>query len=183
MPALLAIVAATLTNTGVFRQRSAHQTVLNQLRRLLPTDPVSQMLHRTDVSSSMERSVNKVQVILTSLAGADLQKSQASWCLIERDGEALFLVKREELVEWIGEQNDAGDPSLDLTEANIRRWTISRAPIQATLRQALEYYALPTRPRPHLVYSRDSAGKRILQGIVTRETIEKFSLSGLSGRS
>ena len=30
MPALLAIVAANLTNTGIFRQRSAHQTVLSR---------------------------------------------------------------------------------------------------------------------------------------------------------
>ncbi|MFT6051439.1 MAG: CIC family chloride channel protein [Halioglobus sp.] len=182
MPALLAIVAATLTNTGVFRQRSAHQTVLSQLRRLLPNDPVSQLLHRTDVSSSMERSVNKVQVVLRPSARKDLLKSKASWCLIQRDSEALFLVKRTELVVWISEQTQATDQSLDLTEANIRRWTISRAPIQATLRQALDIMRSNT-AEAALVYGRDAAGKRILHGIVTRETIEKFSLSGLSGHN
>ena len=79
MPALLAIVAATLTNTGIFHQRSAHQTVLKQLRRLVPNDPLNQLLHRTDVSSSMEISVVKVPVHLIGSTAEPLLMATPAW--------------------------------------------------------------------------------------------------------
>jgi H+/Cl- antiporter ClcA len=178
MPALLAIVAATLTNTGVFRQRSAHQTVLKQLRRLVPNDPINQLLHRTDVSSSMEVSVVKVPVLLQNTSAEPLLMATPAWCLVERDGEPLYLIKGLDLTQWL-EENPMGEDATDLTEISIRRWTISEVPIQATLRQALDSMRSTT-AEAVCIYGRNAGGKRVLQGIVTRETIETFSLSGLT---
>ncbi len=178
MPALLAIVAATLTNTGVFRQRSAHQTVLKQLRRLVPNDPINQLLHRTDVSSSMEVSVVKVPVLLQYSAAEPLLMATPAWCLIERDAQPLYLVRGLDLSQWLTE-NPMGEEATDLTEMSIRRWTVSEVPIQATLRQALDSMRSNT-AEAACIYGRNAGGKRVLQGIVTRETIEKFSLSGLT---
>ena len=178
MPALLAIVAATLTNTGVFRQHSAHQTVLKQLQRLAPNDPLNQLLHRTDVSSSMESSVVKVPVLLQQTAAAPLLMATPAWCLVEREGEPLYLIRGAELTQWLSD-NPADDEATDLTEASIRRWTISDVPIQATLRQTLDSMRSNT-AEAACIYGRNASGKRVLEGIVTRETIEKFSLSGLS---
>jgi len=184
MPALLAIVAATLTNTGVFRQRSAHQTVLKQLRRLVPNDPLNQLLHRTDVSSSMEISVVKVPVLLQHATAQPLLMATPTWCLVERESEPLYLISGTELAQWLtdnpGEEEEEGeDQATDLTEASIRRWTISEVPIQATLRQTLDSMRSNT-AEAACIYGRNASGKRVLEGIVTRETIEKFSLSGLS---
>jgi len=178
MPALLAIVAATLTNTGVFRQHSAHQTVLKQLQRLVPNDPLNQLLHRTDVSSSMEISVVKIPVLLQASAAEPLLMATPAWCLVERESDPLYLIKGAELVQWLA-QNAVEDEPTDLTEVSIRRWTISDVPIQATLRQTLDSMRLNT-AEAACIYGRNTSGKRILEGIVTRETIEKFSLSGLS---
>ena len=182
MPALLAIVAATLTNTGVFRQHSAHQTVLKQLQRLVPNDPLNQLLHRTDVSSSMEISVVKIPVLLQHSATQPLLMATPTWCLVERDSEPLYLISGAELAQWLTDnpgEVEAQDQATDLTEASIRRWTISEVPIQATLRQTLDSMRLNT-AEAACIYGRNTSGKRILEGIVTRETIEKFSLSGLS---
>ena len=70
LPAMLAIITATLTNTVMFRQRSAHQAVLRQLQRIVPDDPLNQLLHRTDVSSVMD---NRVVPVPAALQPRDLE--------------------------------------------------------------------------------------------------------------
>ena len=56
-PGMLAITVATLTNSEIFKQRSAYQTTFFQLKQLLPTDPVSLALQRTGVASLMQRNI------------------------------------------------------------------------------------------------------------------------------
>ena len=66
-----------------------------------------------------------------------------------------------------------------MTEAGIRRWTIAPVPMQATLRQAMDTMRNQT-TEAVCVYERSAnTGKRILHGVVTRESIEKFSLASL----
>ena len=178
MPALLAIVAATLTNTGVFRQRSAHQTVLRQMQRSVPDDPLTRLLHRTDVTSTMD--VRAVRVPAT-LEAADLEpllEFTPTWCVVSREGEDLYAVQGKELLEWLSEKIDE-ETSVDLTEADIRRWTIAPVPVQATLRQALDTMRANTVEAVCVVERSRASGKQILHGIVTRESIEKFSLARL----
>jgi chloride channel protein, CIC family len=178
MPALLAIVAATLTNTGVFRQRSAHQTVLRQMQRSVPDDPLTRLLHRTDVTSTMD--VRAVRVPAT-LEAADLEpllEFTPTWCVVSREDEDLYAVQGKELLEWLSEKIDE-ETSVDLTEADIRRWTIAPVPVQATLRQALDTMRANTVEAVCVVERSRASGKQILHGIVTRESIEKFSLARL----
>jgi len=177
MPALLAIVAANLTNTGVFQQRSAHQSRLRQLQRVVPDDPLNQLLHRTNVTSNMEVSVVKVPVQLDESAVLPLVNATPGWCLVVRDSEDLYLVRGKDLAEWI-QDNPAGDAPADITEAGIRRWSITQVPEQATLRQAMDTLRAQT-VEAVCVYGRDAGGRRVLQGIVTRESIEQFTLSRL----
>ena len=177
MPALLAIVAANLTNMGAFGQRSAHQTILAQLQRVVPDDPLNQLLHRSDVSRSMEVSVVKVATALDASAALPLIMATPAWCVIERDKEDLYLVSGAELVQWLQENLDKSAVN-DITEAPIRRWTIATVPLQATLRQAMDTLHLRT-VEAVCVYGRGVGGKRMLQGVVTRASIESFSLSRL----
>jgi H+/Cl- antiporter ClcA len=177
MPALLAVVAANLANTGVFRQRSAHQTVLRQLQRVVPDDPLNQLLHRTNVTSNMEVSVVKVAVQLERSATLPLINATPTWCVVTRDGEDLYLIRGKELAEWL-HNNPTADEAADLTEASIRRWSIAAVPEQATLRQAMDTLRTLT-AEAVCVYGRDAGGRRVLQGIVTRESIEQFTLSRL----
>jgi CIC family chloride channel protein len=177
MPALLAVVAATLTNTGVFHQHSAHQSVLAQLKRLVPDDPVNQLLHRTAITSSMEVSVIKVSVVLDADKVGLLRGATPGWCLIERDKEILYLVKGQELVTWLADTT-IDEEGLDLTQADIRRWTVAPITALATLRQALDIMHTQT-VEAVWVHSRETGSTQVLQGIVTREAVEKFSLSKL----
>ncbi len=170
MPALLAVVAATLTNTGVFRQKSAHQAVLRQLKRVVPDDPLNQLLHRTAVTSSLEVSVVKVSVGLDHERAELLTKATPGWCLVERNGQILYLVRGDDLVEWLKGRTVAGE--LDLTEEDIRRWTVAALPARATLGQALDTMRSET-VEALWVHSRRASGVEVLQGIVTREAVEQ----------
>ncbi|NQY03623.1 MAG: chloride channel protein [Halieaceae bacterium] len=179
MPAMLAIVTANLTNTGVFRQRSAHQTVLRHLKRQVPDDPLNQLLHRTNVTSSMEISVTRMDSSLAHTALDTFLNATPGWCLLTRDGEDLYLVNGNALSDWLRAQEESDDEQpIDLTHADIRRWSVVSVPEQATLRQTMDALKRET-AEAALVYSRGTGGQRVLQGIVTRESIERFSLARL----
>lgn len=178
MPAMLAIVAATLTNTGVFHQRSAHLTVLRQLQRMVPDDPLNQLLHRTHVATNMDVRVVRVPIRLQSADLEPLLEDTPAWCLVERGSEDLYLVKGDELLRWLSENLFEGG-EVDLSDADIRRWTIAAVPVQATLRQAMDTMRRDT-AEAVCVYERSArSGKSILHGVLTRESIESFSLSRL----
>lgn len=177
MPALLAIIAANLTNNGVFRQRAAHQTVLRQLQRVVPDDPLNQLLHRTDVTSNMEVSVVKIPIELERGSVPALINATPAWCLVTREGEDLFLLRGQELAQWLG-QHSAEEGPVNLSEADLRRWSIAPVPVQATLRQAMDRIKERT-VEAVCVYGRSAGGNRVLQGIVTRDSIERFTLSNL----
>ncbi len=178
MPAMLAIVAATLTNTGIFRQPSAHQRALQLLERRVPDDPLSKMLHRTDVTSIMDQRAVKVPSMLAPDDLEPLLEFTPAWCIVARDGEDLYLVSGNELLTWLQDRDtSAGDT--DLTEADIRRWALAAVPVQATLRQALDIMRTATAEAVSVYERSPTTGNRILNGVITRESIEKYSLAKL----
>lgn len=180
MPALLAIVAANLTNVALFRQRSAQRSVLRQLQRQLPDDPLTQLLHRTDVNAVLDGSVVVIDELLKPAVSATLALQIPNWCLITRDGDDLFLVSGKELMQWLEEiPFDETHSSRNVTESPLRRWTIAMVPEQATLRQALDILRTRT-VEAVCVYSRGKRRAASLRGIVTRDRIERFTLDRLN---
>lgn len=177
MPAMLAIVTATLTSTGLFRQQSIHQTVLKQLRRAVPDDPLNQLLHRTHVTAIMDNRAVRVPAIVGADDRQPLLEFSPAWCLVSRDGDDLYLVQGAELLTWLRQRENQAE--VDITDADIRRWTTASVPVQASLRQALDSITADTAEMA-CVYERSrSSGKLILHGIVTRESIERFTLGRL----
>jgi hypothetical protein len=176
MAAMLAIVTATLTNTGLFRQRSAHQTVLHQLKRLVPQDPLNQLLHRTNVRATMDSRVVRVPALLNRNELDPLLEHRPAWCLIEQSGKDLYLVAGDELLQWLEELPQESDVA-DLTTSGIRRWAIDHVPVQATLRQAMDAMRDNVAEAVCIYERSPRTGKRILHGIITRESLEKFTWS------
>ena len=183
----------------MFRQQSAHQTVLRQLMRVVPEDPLNQLLHRTDVSSAMDSRVMRVPTHLEQEDLEPLLEFTPTWCLLEREGEDLYLVQGEDLLDWLKtrdselepgteqaqpmeqeqDNEEASEEPVDLTQADIRRWSMAPVPLQATLRQALDTMHAQT-VEAACVYERSrNTGKRLLHGVLTRESVEKFTLSRL----
>lgn len=177
MAAMLAIVTATLTNNSIFGQRSAHQTALRLLHRDVPDDPLNQLLHSTSVSSTMDSRVVRVPVQVGEQEVIQLIAAAPAWCLLAREGEDLYLVQGEELLAWL--QSAERLETVDLTEAGIRRWTATPVPLQATLRQAMDAMRTETAEAVYVFERSHNTGKRLLHGVLTRESIEKFTLSGM----
>ncbi|MEM1402868.1 MAG: chloride channel protein [Pseudomonadota bacterium] len=179
MPALLAIIAAHLTNTTAFRQRSAHRSVLKQLLNQLPDDPLNLLLHRTDVDAVLDASVVRIDNSVSGPTAKSLSLQVPNWCLVSREDEDLFLVSGDELVGWLStsEIEDEAE-TWAVTESSLRRWSIAVVPEQATLRQVLDILRTRT-VEAVCVYARGERGRRVLRGIVTRERIERFTLDRL----
>ena len=91
----------------------------------------------------------------------------------------LYLVQGSELLDWLRDQPDPGEGPTDLTNADIRRWTMVEVPMQATLRQSLDAMRNQTAEAACVFERSRSTGSRILHGVLTRESIEKFTLSRL----
>ena len=126
----------------------------------------------------MDVRVVRVPILLDAEDLVPLLEFTPAWCLVERDGEDLYLVRGDELLAWLREAL-AESEAADLSTATIRRWTIAPVPLQASLRQAMDTIRAST-AEAVCVYERSRAtGKQILHGVVTRESIEKFSLERL----
>tara|TARA_R110002049_G_scaffold237077_7_gene410178 strand:- start:1338 stop:3071 length:1734 start_codon:yes stop_codon:yes gene_type:complete len=178
MAAMLAIVTATLTSTGLFRQRSAHQAMLEQMKRVVPHDPLNQLLHSTSVSSTMDTRAVRVPLMLTREGFEPLLEFKPVWCVVEREGEDLYLVNGGELLDWL-KQAPFEQEIVDLTGAGIRRLATSPLPIQATLRQAMDTMREQT-TEAVCVYDRSpNTGKQILHGVLTLESIEAYTLTSM----
>jgi CIC family chloride channel protein len=87
------------------------------------------------------------------------------------------MVQGAELSRWLA-QKLTDEERLDVTDADVRRWAVTAVPARATMRQALDSMHNKT-AEAVWVYALGAGGKRVLQGIVTREGIERFSLSKL----
>lgn len=192
MPAMLAIIAATLINKELFRQDSAHQMALRRTRHLMPQDPLNQLLHRTHVSSCMDINVKNVPVSLSADLQKSLRRATPKWCLLERDQQPLYLVRGSDLITWLDEnphthdidgdentdsskQSDADNTTRDISNMTVQRWAMTTIPVQASLRQALD--ALQGKDvQAACVYGRDASSKNTILGVVPLHTIEEFTL-------
>jgi hypothetical protein len=126
----------------------------------------------------MDTRVVRAPVIFSK---ADLQAllgSPPTWCLLERGGEDLYLVKGGELLEWL-KQMPFDDDIADVTGADLRRWTTSPLPMQATLRQAMDTMQNNTTEAVCIYERSPNTGKQILHGVLTLESIEKYSLASV----
>ncbi len=170
-PSMLAIIAATLTTTLVFKQRSAHQTVLRYLQREHNEDPINMMLHQTNVTQVMDRSLLSVPHIIEHTELGELEL--AKWCLLQREGEPLYLVSGEELKPIIaGWQSEH---ACDITEQDLRRWSFASLTPRATLREALDIMHQQT-VEAIIISDSLAPAEKAFRGVITRDTIAQYYL-------
>ena len=170
-PSMLAIIAATLTRASVFRQRSAHQTVLVHLQRIIPQDPISQLLHQTNVQTVMERDVLSIPCLLEPSEIKTVCERVPTWCLLQRDGEALYLIQGSELADHLSQQDEQSD--VDLTELDLRRWSVAMLRPRATLREALDTMRNHT-VEAILIEENRGDQSSTTRGVITRDTIDQI---------
>lgn len=176
-PGMLAITVATLTNSEIFKQRSAHQTVFSQLKQLLPTDPVSLALQRTSVASLMQRNIATSMNRVSGQEALELSAKPYRWYIIGNSDDTLLLSHGDDLREHIENTLKQERQNLiDLTGPHTE--PVIELNIQATLREAL---TLMNQHDVDILYvagyraGRESVFSGPDSGIITRSDIEKHN--------
>jgi CIC family chloride channel protein len=174
-PGMLAITAATLTTSEVFKQRSAQQTTLHSLKELLLNDPVSLALQRTSVASLMERNVLKSQPVVSRLQAEKLVASKPHWVILTLAANEQRLVSGVKLIEAINAalKAPAEEPVEELSLPELcPHQAITGLHIQATLREALT--RMDERQVDALLISGYIASPSPDIGIITRRDIVTY---------
>ena len=107
---------------------------LRHLERVIPDDPISQLLHQTNVLMAMDRSIRVINHGVG--AGEPPEDDIPSWCLVTRDSEPLFLVRGAEVIALTRHLEE--EERIDLLERDLRRWAFTTLTPRATLREALD---------------------------------------------
>jgi hypothetical protein len=140
LPAMLAITVATLTNSEVFHQQSATQTVLAAWRAVLRTDPLTLALQRTSVAAIMDRNVEHLPRYIDK-EQAELLLKKAPATTVVSDQEALYLLGWQQLEQPLQAVIvDHHGQAIDLLSLSSEPQHSQAADlhIQATLREAVD---------------------------------------------
>ncbi len=168
-PGMLAITIATLTTSEVFKQRSAHQTILDMAQLALPTDPFSLALQRTGVASIMNRHLVTIPGHVFPYEARHLIDASYNHYVIRTS--VLQLVSHSVLAEGLeGALQQDPDKAIDLTKLDIELEPMVELYIQATLWEALDAM---NRHHVDAVYI-SSGGKNGEHGIVTRAAVTGY---------
>jgi H+/Cl- antiporter ClcA len=172
-PGMLAITIATLTNSEIFKQRSAHQTVLEQLKLLLPTDPMSLALQRTSVVSIMQRNISTTAAKLSAQEAKAFIDQNYKWYIVGEDSsENLGLIDGDKLRRHLKTELAKQETHIiDLLSFTTQ--PLAELHIQATLHEALS--TMNQQKVDALYISGYISGPYPDNGILTRENINTYA--------
>jgi len=136
LPGMLAIVAATLTTSELFRLESVFVVQMRELGLDYAHDPIAQHLRRTGVAAVMSRSFRCAPAIVSVPEAAALLAGTPHWIIVEQ-GESVrrVLLPASDLARHLDTIDDP-DARLDLLEIPGKRQPLASIHPQATLHEA-----------------------------------------------
>lgn len=178
LPAMIAIVVATLTNTQIFKQKPPHLAALHSSGKSKQLSVFEQALQRVGVSSltnshaiSCMRSIEKIKV-------RQLMLNPPRWLVIESPGQASTLLSGHQLIQAFDEDNDGfhnltDDSSIDMLATPGEQLKLASIDNQAS---ALEAWQLMNKENVEalLISSTFDAYAPAILRIVTRQDIESY---------
>jgi H+/Cl- antiporter ClcA len=168
MPAMLAIVVASLISGEIFGKASMFHTLLQATGLDYHTNPVMQSLRRIGAARFMNRKFVQTVSVVTRNEARQMLGPAPEWIVIRNDEDHLELMPAVELVRHLGE--DKTDP-VNLLEIPAERFELAPLRMQASLQDALETL---NESRAEALYIEwyDSRHYWRIQGILTRDQIE-----------
>jgi len=176
-PAMLAIVIAAITYSEIFKQKSAHQTVLRHLDLGIRDSALSRLLHSTSVTRVMDYNVGSIDQHI------DWEKAQSTidntlrWYVVSEDSKPLYLVKGQELIDELCKLGQAEYPC-PLNDLGISNLSLSYLPMQATLQEALDIIK-DSNTEAVLITGQQSHHGPAIRGVLNRADIEKHYHSNI----
>jgi CIC family chloride channel protein len=175
LPAMLVIIISNITASEVFGLKSVFITHMELLGLEFRQNPMSMALNRASVASIMARSFERVSSPVSLERAEALVDSNPHWLLVDIKKSPSFILRTEDLVNFVENQINDGDPleEIDLTEIPATRKDVTSILLQATLSEALE--TLKESGVQALYVNRISAPMMDSPvGIITREDIESY---------
>lgn len=174
LPALLAIVVASLIASELFGQKSLFVSILQSQGLSLRNDPISNALRRVSVGAVMERSLKRCKKFLTLEEATSLLKNQPKWLIVEIDEKPASLLPAADLARQLVELNkEDKEQTIDLLAIPAQRKQIQSIYFQATLREALDRFE---ETGAEALYVERTSAPMIttLLGVLTREDINNY---------
>jgi chloride channel protein, CIC family len=168
MPAMLAIVIASLISSELFGKASMFHTLLQASGLDYHTNPVMQSLRRTGAARFMNRNFMQVDALVDRETAQQVLRETPEWIVFHKEADALILMPGVDLVRTLQEQENE---TLDLREIPAKRYDLAPLRMQATLQEALELLDNSTADALYIEWFDPQHYWRI-QGILTRQQIE-----------
>lgn len=165
------IVAAALTYSEVFKQKSAHQTVLKHLNLGIRDSALTRLLHSTNVTRVMDYSVGSIEQNLDEEKVQSLATKTLRWYVVNENSKPLYLIKGEELAEQLSKLEQIDYPC-SLNDLGISNLSLSYLPMQATLHEALDIIT-DSNTEAMLITGQTNHDAPAIRGVLNRSDIEK----------
>jgi chloride channel protein, CIC family len=177
LPAMLAIVVATITTSALFRQRSVFLTALEARGFAYPADPVTQHMQRIGVSSVMDRDLVRLSAQVTPEQAAQALRQQARWIVVEESADPSCVLGSPLLRDYL----DRIDPSqqrpegaaVDLGAVPGARHGVASIDLRATMYEAWD--CLKSAQIDVLCVRRMTSPVGPTIGVLTRENVVQFA--------
>lgn len=137
LPAMAAVVSASLTAKIAFRQESVFTHLMRDAGLDYHHNPVSQGLRRIGVAAVMNRSFAQVARLLSAEEARTVLRDQPQWLIFERVADEFQLLRAADLLLFIESQEEFVE-AIDLLAIPGDRFELSAIHLQATLHEARE---------------------------------------------
>lgn len=174
LPGMLAVIVATLTRSGLYRHRSAVQTIMESQGFKIVNDPLSQALQRAAVASLMDQNFRTVAHTMTVEEINTLLGNRPRWLIVQEAGRKRLL-DCTDLVLYMQEHGAQLEPeqNIALLELPGKQRHIINVHPQATLREALDVLEQEKADALHVI-GPTLPLYRPPSGVLTREDIENY---------
>jgi CIC family chloride channel protein len=171
LPGMLAVIAATLVNSELFKQAPVYLVMIRALGLDYRNDPLAQSLRRIGVTRVMDtRFVTAPRNLSRADADARLKK-KPQWIIVEETDEPAALLSPGDLARYLGDHGEASD-TIDLLEIPAQRLELTAVHLQASLQEALEALRKNQAEALYVTHkTRDR--KRRIYGVLTAHDIER----------
>jgi chloride channel protein, CIC family len=169
LPAMLAVVAATIVSGRISKHESLFHGILDARGLAYRNDPLVQSLRRIGVASVMERRAVELHRIASA---ADVDKALAEhpiWILVREQGQHEFLLAAVDLLH--AHKDSPQHESFDLLELPGERFQTYPIDTAATMEQAYDRIR-ETGAKALYVVNQSVPGLSRVYGVLTLEQIE-----------
>lgn len=171
LPAMVVIVAANLTASHLFRQRSIFMNQMEWLGLSVETNPVAQVLDRTSIASVMTLDYVTANPLLerSEIITVLDQHADIEFLLVRDTENRSFILEPGAVREHLEARPEAD--TIDLTSIDASKQLVTEVREQATLKDALR--TLNRSGCNALVVTGAGRGQSRTVGIVTREQVSR----------